>query len=349
MLERLPHSRRRGRCAIALVVAGLALASVGCGSEEESSGESASGSAAQGLTKIDFQVDFVLSGWDAPFYLALDRGYYEDENLDVAVHEGTGSTAGLKTLIGGRNQIVLADRATMAVQNANGGDFVSVMGIVNTSPQVLVSYKDKGITAPQDLEGKTVGVAIGSYETAILPAFLELNDIDPDSLSLENVASPQKAQFLKSGRLDVIGYIDYSAVSIAPLDELNLLHFGDFGMSMIGNGLIATREWAAENGDTVRAFIRATARGFEDAIEDPEAAIDSLLERAPTLPRDVALQQLTLSLEGLEAPGGEGEPIGYQTPESWNGTIESLSSAGLVEEGTQADDFYTNDYVSDAG
>jgi NitT/TauT family transport system substrate-binding protein len=327
-----------------------AAAVVGCGgSSEESSGGAAAKPGAKKVTAISFQTDFLFGGWVAPFFLAADRGYYKDEGLDVTVREGNGSAAALKTLIGGLNQIVLADRSTMAVEASRGPDFVSVMGQINRGGLAIVSLKKAGIVEPKDLEGKTLGVTVGSNETAILPAFLKQNGIDAAKLKIENLAAPQKAQFLQAGKVDAISFVNYSAVSIAPFDELNIMNLTDFGMDIVGNGVVTTKEWAGENPDAVAGFVRASAKGFADAIKEPDAAVDALLKRATALPREVALQQLERSLEGLKSPGTEDKPIGFQAPETWDGMVESFKSLGLIENDQPATNYYTNDYVQDGG
>jgi NitT/TauT family transport system substrate-binding protein len=300
----------------------------------------ADGPESKKLTEIGFQTSFLYNAWDAPFFLALDKGYYKDEGLDVVIREGQGSGAAIQSLLGGLNNIVEAERAAMSIQATESGNLVSVAGLKESNGLAIVSYKDKGIEKPADLRGKTIGITLGSSESGILPAFLEKNGISPDEVRIENLAANQKAQFLASGKVDAISFVDYSAVSIAPLAELNMITFTDFGLTLLGTGLIVTAEFARENPDAIRAFNRATMKAFNEAIADPGPAIDALLERSKVLSREAAMTQWEMYVDGAPSP-----VTGAQDKANWTAMLTSLKDAGVIKEPKAADTYFTNDFV----
>ncbi|WP_326829931.1 ABC transporter substrate-binding protein [Streptosporangium sp. NBC_01810] len=322
---------RRGTTLLrTLLTAVLALALTACG-----------GGNSEGATKIGFQTSFLYNAWDAPFFLALDKGYYSDEGLDVEIREGQGSGAAIQSLLGGANQIVEAERAAMSIQATEVGNLVSVAGLKTSNGLAIVSNKDRGIKTPADLRGKTIGITLGSSESGILPAFLKQNGISLDEVKIENLAASQKAQFLAAGKVDAISFVDYSAVSIAPLDELNMITFTDYGLTLLGTGLITTTEFAKDHPDAVKAFNRATMKAFNEAIADPDAAIDALLKRTKVLSRDAAMTQWALYVKGAPKPF-----TGAQDAAEWTAMLASLKDAGVIKAPKPTDQYFTDDFVS---
>lgn len=324
-------SIRRPRLLSALLAGLLAVSLAACGDDESSGGD---------MTEIGFQTSFLYNAWDAPFFLALDKGYYEDEGLDVEIREGQGSGAAIQSLLGGLNDIVEAERASMSIQATETGNLVAVAGLKESNGLAIVSYKEEGIEEPADLRGKTIGITLGSSESGILPAFLEENGISADEVKIENLAANQKAQFLASGKVDAISFVDYSAVSIAPLDELNMITFTDYGLTLLGTGLITTTEFADENPEAVAAFNRATMKAFNEAIADPDPAIDALLERTEVLSREAAMTQWEMYVDGAPSP-----VTGAQEEASWSAMLTSLKDAGVIEEPKPADTYFDNQFV----
>lgn len=325
--------RRPGRRPTTLVaVAGvLALLLSACGGGDDDSA---------GSTSIGFQTSFLFNAWDAPFFLALDKGYYEDEGLDVEIREGSGSGAALQSLIGEANQIVEAERAATAIQASETDGLLSVAGLKESNGLAIVSFKDKGIEEPADLRGKTIGITLGSSESGILPAFLEENGIGIDEVKVENLAAGQKAQFLTAGKVDAISFVDYSAVSIAPLDELNMMTFTDYGLTLLGTGLATTTKFAEKNPDALAGFVRATMKAFNEAIADPEPAIDALMKRTKVLDRDDAMTQWELYVAGAPEPF-----TGAQTTESWSAMLTSLQEADVIKSPRPAEDYFDNAFT----
>ncbi|MYU21773.1 ABC transporter substrate-binding protein [Streptomyces sp. SID8352] len=322
---------RRGTTLLsALLAATLVLALTACGSGNDS-----------GTTKINFQTSFLYNAWDAPFFLAQDKGYYRDEGLDVTIREGQGSGAAIQSLLGGANQIVEAERAAMSIQATEAGELVSVAGLKASNGLAIISNKDRGITTPADLRGKTIGITLGSSESGILPAFLKKNGISPDDVKIENLAVSQKAQFLASGKVDAISFVNYSAVSIAPLDQLNMITFTDHGLNLLGTGLITTTEFTKKNPDAIKAFNRATMKAFNEMVADPAPAIDALLKRSKVLKRDAAMTQWKLYIEGESTPY-----TGSQDMDQWTTMLTSLKDAGVIKAPKPAEQYFTNDFVS---
>lgn len=343
-------SRRRPRTVFRRVAAGLSLAllAAACqgsgGAEDPETAADGNDEADSELAPIGYQTSFLFSGWDSPVLLAYDRGYYEEEGLEVTITEGSGSGAALQSLLGGLNDIVSAEGGTMAIQGTQDEELVTVANLAATNGMAVVSLKDDGheITMPEDVEGKRLGISLDSSEAGILPQFLEANGVDMDTVDVENVGIAQKAQFLQAGTVDAIAYFSYSAVSIAPLDDMDFVMLSDYGTNILGFGLVTTRTYADENADEVAAFIRATERGFAEAKADPEAAIDALMERTDVLERDAAMVQWEMFQELMS---DDALPFGHQSEDMWSEMLADFVDAGVLEKPREADTYFTTEHL----
>lgn len=326
---------------VALMAGLVPLALTACGGSDDS-GTSADGK----LQSIEFQTSFLYGGWDIPFFLALDKGYYEDEGLDVTIREGSGSAASIQSLLGGANDIVESDGGSTAILAAEASGFVSVATLADRFGSTLVSHKSDGIEEPADLEGKSIGISMGGTDAKLLDSFLEVNGVDPSSVTIQSLRPDQKAQYLTAGKVDAITFVDYSAVSIAPLDTLNLMRLSDHGISQVGLNLVVRDDWLEDNGDALSGFLRATAKAFEEAQADPAEAVEALMKRSPVMPAEAASTQWTLYQESFDLdPESKDKGFGWQGDALWEGMLDSLVESDLIPEQQALDTYFTNDYL----
>lgn len=294
------------------------------------------------LTKVNYSTSFLAFGWDAPFYLAKERGYFEDEGLDVTIRQGKGSADAIKTLLGGANDLVSAERTAMAIQATETPGLKAVAGITFTNGQMILSYKDSNITKPEDLVGKTLAVSLGSSEAGVIPEFLRLAGVDPADVQIENVGTAQKAQFLKTRTVDAIVWNDFSAIGIDALDKFNMIMLADYGMNQLGNGIIATEKWAEKNPEAVEGFVAAVARAWNDMVKDPNPGIQNLVKESQGLSEEQALTQWQLYLAESDF---QGNPWGWQSEQRWSDMLSSVQGAGVIENPKSPDYYFTNDYI----
>lgn len=334
-------SRLSTRLAVLAAAVGL-LATPACGSGDSSEGGGES-------ADLSFQLDFLYAGYQAPFFLAKEAGYWEQEGVNVTIRQGNGSANGIKTLLGGANQVGMFDRSTMAVSIPQDPNLLAVMGIDNRGGWCVATPTDEGVTSPQQLVGKTVATQLGGADGTLLPAFWDANEIDPSEVEVQSVAPEAKTSLLEGGKVDGSTYINYAQVpqvEAAGL-ELNTMLWSDHGLPVIGTGLITTKTWADENPETLRAFVAGTVRAFEEAARDPEAAVDAFMKSNPDFDRTVAAEQLELILKALEGPGTKGKPLGWQTAESWKETVATLEQVELVSRAEAPAEYFTNEYLPD--
>ena len=236
-------------------------------------------------TDIRFTLGWKTQGSDAPFLLALHKGYFAEEGLDVSIDQGEGSAATVTRIMSGAYDAGFGD-INAIIQNAAarpGEAPVMVYQLWNRPPFAIVTPKTAGIETPADFEGKTLGGAQGTPTTRLFPVFAELNEIDLDAVAQENMAPNLQEPMMIRGDID--GAFVFTSTSwfnlIAnrqdPAADSNWFNFEDCGMDLCSNGPMVSRELMAEDPEAVAGLVRAVNRATMEIAEDHDEAVEAVL------------------------------------------------------------------------
>ncbi len=261
------------------------------------------GALAQKEIPVRFALDWRFEGPAAPYFVAIDKGYYKAEGLNVTVDPGSGSVEGINRVASGAYEMGFADINSLVKYRDNPRNLPvkAVMMVYDTPAFSIVALKKSGIKAPKDLEGKTLGAPAADGAWAQWPIFVQANKIDAAKVKVENIGFPVREPMLAQGRVDAItgfwfsSYMNLKANGVAA-DDIVVLLMRDFGVDLYGNVIVANPDFMRFSPKAVSGFVKATIRGIQDTIKDPEAAIDALMKRNPIAKRDVELERLKLSL-----------------------------------------------------
>jgi NitT/TauT family transport system substrate-binding protein len=254
-------------------------------------------------TAIRFALDWRFEGPAAPYFVAIDKGYYKAEGLDVSIDPGSGSVEGINRVASGVYQMGFADINSLVKfrDNPQNAPIKAVTMIYDTPAFSIVTLKSKGITKPKDLEGKILGAPAPDGAYAQWPIFVDANKIDASKVRIENVGFPVREPMLAQGKVDAItgfwfsSYMNLKANGVKD-DDIVVLMMRDFGVDLYGNVIIVNPDFAKANPKAVAGFVRATIKGVQDTIKSPDTAIDSLMKRNPIAKRDVELERLKLAI-----------------------------------------------------
>ena len=167
-------------------------------------------------------------------------------------------------------------------------------------PASVEFFADKGITKPADLKGKTVGGTPGDAMYATFPAWLKANGIEPADVKVVNVDAAGKIAALTEGKVDAImGFFHDQAPDHREQDRQEgrrYLLFADYGMNLLGTGLVANDRLRREEPELVKAFVRATQKSWAEAAKDTgrRRRRDGRPGRATSRAKEVLVEQLTL-------------------------------------------------------
>src|SRR4051812_27138000 len=262
------------------------------------------GSPASAQTAIKFSLDFKFEGPAAPFLVAIDKGYFKAEGLDVTIDTAAGSLEPINRVASGTYDMGFGDiNSLIKFRDANPGTPIKAVYMVyNKPPFSIVGRKSRGVAAPKDLEGKKLGAPPADGAFAQWPIFVQANSIDAAKVTIVSVGFPVREPMLASGEVDAItGFSFSSYINLkdrgVPADDISVLLMADHGVNLYGNTIMVNPKFAAEKPEAVKAFLRAFTKGLHETVKNPASAVDSVLKRNDVAKKDVELERLHLALK----------------------------------------------------
>jgi len=254
-------------------------------------------------TAIKFALDWRFEGPATPYFVAIDKGFYKSEGLEVSIDPGAGSVEPINRVASGAYQMGFFDINSLARYRDNPANMPiqAVMMVYNKPPFAITTLKRTGISKPKDLEGRILGAPAPDGAYAQWPIFVASNKIDASKVKIENVGFPVREPMLAQGKVDAVTGFSFSsffalkANGVAD-DDIVVLLMADHGVDLYGNALIVNPEFARSNPKAVQGFVRGTIKGLQETIRSPETAIDSLMKRNAIANRDNELARLKMAL-----------------------------------------------------
>src|SRR5689334_20156125 len=271
------------------------------------------------LTDITFSLDFITLGRHAPFYVAIDKGFYKEEGLNVNIVPAKGTAQGIQNVESGIAQIGFTDVASLVVARAEGSTVKVVSVIYQKAPFCFFSLNPgANVTQLKDLEGLKVGSNNGSYITNIARAMMRKNGLDPNKLSMESIEPSARIAMLATRKIQAIDFfvITKPAMERAVTDaKVVTFLFADHGLDLYSNGIGATEAYLKEHPDVVKGFVRATLRGYQYTFQHKDEAADIIQKYAKALKKDITIDELQIVEDLSVTPDVKKDGIGTFTAE----------------------------------
>lgn len=297
--------------------------------------------------KVLIRFTWKLKGEYAPLFVALDKGYYAAEGLDVQLAEGSGAETVVKMIGLGTDKIGYGP-ATVVAEAVNQGLPLKAVAVYQPAvPIGLASFPDVRLQRPKDLEGRSLGVTIGETLANLLEPFARINHVDLTRVKVIQMASAARATQFMQRKIDVASLY---LTNELPLFEktagvkFNTINIADFGLKVMGASFLVNTDYAKTNPEVVKKLLRATAKGYLDAKKNYRGATD-IMARHLTLKidRGVLEQQVRATMEST--PELTGKPLGWQEDEAWASNIALLKDSGLINEIKDSHAYYSNEYL----
>lgn len=300
------------------------------------------------MEKVSASLGWLANGTFAPVFLAVEKGYFADEGLDVDVRQG-GPGVGVELLQGGQMDFMVATVDDVPLGRPDGLEIKAVGVLVHRSPSAIIVTGDSPIQSPEDLEGKTIGVNPFGEARLLLDAFLDAAGVDKSQVEIATLDPEVLPASLLTGQVDAIADFITEGLTQIRLEDpgARAFPYSEFGVNLISTGILTSDRLIAEKPEVVRGFVRAVLRAYADAAQNPEEAIDVASGFYPEAfeLRDVRIGELEAFVTLMETPETEANGLGYSTPEEWQRLAEVLADQAGLEEVMPVEEYFTNEFL----
>ena len=314
--------------------------------KEETAGESAAEEKGD-LRQIDVVLDWYPNAIHTFIYTAIERGYYAEEGLDVKVRFPANANDALALVAAGKADIGMYYQQDVIQAVANQGTKIKSIGAIVQSPlSVVLSLKDKNITSPSDLVGKTVGYGGTALSESIVKGMMEYVGADASDVNLIDVGFDLMSS-MTTGNVDAtIGCLVNHEVPQLENEgfEVNYFMVNGYGIpNYYEEVFLANNTMIEQEPEVLEGFLRASAKGFEDFKKDPYGCLDILMNN-----QNEENFPLTQSVEEKSCdtllPLMETEDVSFltQTEECWQENIDWMYKSGLIDQKVEVSDVMAN-------
>jgi NitT/TauT family transport system substrate-binding protein len=299
--------------------------------------------------KVTVQLSWFLGVEYAGFYTAVEKGYYAEENIEVTLNAGGPEINPLDEVDSGRAQFGIGQADSIIIAKTNDQNFVSVAAIFKNNPLAITSLASDNIQKPEDLAGKTIGaysLDLASYSDVSLLAFMSRTGLEKDSMKYALIEDFQGANEIKAGNMDAMSGMfatDQQVMAQQAGDTLNFIYYKDYGVDVYINTIFVKEELTQSNPDLITRFLRATFKGYQYAIENPEevAALAVTYDEA----LDLTYQEEVMKAQIPFLDTGDG-PLGSMNEKVWETTQDILIEFNLISNPIDLNTVYTNQFIT---
>lgn len=248
------------------------------------------GPAALAQSAVTLQLSWLHSVQFAGSYIALDRGYWSEEGLDVSLQPG-GPNAPVEPPVVAGSALVGISAADYTAAAVNQGAAFRIIAVaMQKNPFAIASLPGNPVNAPVDLIGKRIGMALAN--TPVLNALCAINEINPSEIEI--VPTQYDAAPLVQGQVDCLLCWETDlpvAMEIQGVENVTML-LADHGYSVHSQTYIATEDSLANRRAELVSLMRGEVRGWEAYQKDPEAAAELTVGTFPNEGLDPETQKL---------------------------------------------------------
>lgn len=276
-------------------------------------------------------------------YAAIEQGYYEDQGLEVETIQASGNVV---PMVGtGQAEFGVSYQEEVTYARLEGIPIVSIAAVIQQNTSGFASLKEHGIETPSDFEGKSYGGWGSPVEEAKIKALMDRYDADFEKVDI--VTTGEVDSLIVIEREADLAWIYYGWTGIeAELKgmALNFIELRDEepALDYYTPTLITGEDLIAEDPELVERFMKATSKGYQLAIEDPEEAAQNLLTHAPELDEELVMASQEWLADKYQA---DADQWGLQDKEVWEDYSQWLYEYGVIEEIPDSEKAFTNQFL----
>jgi NitT/TauT family transport system substrate-binding protein len=331
----------------------LALAAFGGPAAIQAQSE-APGSPATSLTPPERAKVVVALNWPVPEYthtgitMAQDRGYYEEENLEVELQPLDGSSSAVQAVGAGSANIGFAGAGAILAGLSEGAPLKVVANHLQSTPTGILYRPENEVATFADLAGLSIATQATGEDTVNLYAFIRNAGLDPETdVDIQVVDGAVKCTLMLTGTVDACtGFSTGHLVRArAENPDIQFLPFASPELQPIGHSIIVNEPWLQENEDVVRRFLRATYRGYLEADSHLDELGEIYVAKYPEEGLELYYESAVEAHKIMHSARTDEHGWGWMEDKPWADLQQLLLDSETIENETPVSEIYTNEYL----
>lgn len=292
-------------------------------------------------TKVSCRLKWLAQSQFAGNYVAVAQGLYKQAGLECTLRPGGQDFNAIKLVVSGSDDFGICGGDEIVIARSKGLPVVALAVIFQESPVCFFAKEDSGICHPKDFVGKRVAMQYGTNVRTEYVAMMSKMGIALDGIT--EVPSRFDMQSFFTGQVDVWNGYTINEVQTAKNKGYKVIVIRPFeyGIHMYADCIFTTEENILRRPEVVRAFVAATVRGWEYAVDHPEEAVDAMLSIEPRLNRDHELKMLRASIPLICPTSDQERGVGGMTRERWQEMETALFEQGVISRHTPPSECFT--------
>lgn len=315
-----------------IVIAFMLVMLAGCNTSKN---EAAKSNKDKKLEDISIMLDWYPNAVHSAIYVAKEKGYFEDEGLNVKIEMPADTNDPLKLAATGKVDLAISYQSQLLVSRAEGIPVVSIAAYVRHSLDAIMYKTESGIKSPKDLEGKNVGYSSASVSEAVVSSMVKNDGGEMSKVKMTDVGW-DLIPSLATDHVDALvgAYINHEQVLLEKEGyNIDVLHLPDYGVPDNYELIIVTGEKTlAKKKNAFEKFWRAVTKGQEEVKQNPDAGLQVLLDHEnDSFPLDKEVEKKSLQIL-LPLMEDGSVPFGYQDDGVWQEVADWLYESGVIKE-----------------
>ena len=293
---------------------------------------------------VSVRLNWFASGYNTPFYVGVEKGFYREVGLNVEVQEGQGGGPTVAQVAAGRSTFGFTAIDAPMKAASQGAPIKIIASMARDAGFCVLVKAGSGIKKPVDLIGKTFAAIPQSSIGRMFPAYLKAAGVSLDAVKLLSVDAANITAGFLSGQYDAKAalYFDEVPTSEARGVPVNCLLYSDVGLSMLGHVIVTNIDMINNKPRVVQNFVSATIKAYEYSFANPKEAVAIGKKYASD-----SLANEQAAIGQLEAFHGiASQPLGsFSAAEVKSTALLLRDTIGLDHDASEAKSFYSDQFV----
>jgi NitT/TauT family transport system substrate-binding protein len=279
---------------------------------------------------VRFVLDFISLGRHAPWYVALGKGYFKEEGLNVTIMPSKGTADAIRAVVSGLADIGFIDVPSL-VASGSAGSAIKIVAVNYQKPPYCVFSLDPGanITEPKQMAGLEFGSSTASFLPKIMQAFMEMNGVDSKTLKVVNIEGAARVPMLAARKVAAIDQfiMGEPAIRRAVTDATpKCLFLGDYGLEIYSNSIGTSEDYLTKNPEVVKKFVHAALRGWQYTLSHPQESAQIQVQFVKALDPQIIAEEIAILKRVAVTPEVEKSGYGTVSLERMKKTVDFINN-----------------------